>query len=452
MKDEVIQEILKEGRIYEVGGCVRDRLLHRQVDSKDFDYLVCGIPLERLHKILKKYGYTDLVGKSFGVLKFTPYPKDDVVSPTFDIALPRTERSTGPAHTDFDVVFDSSLSVEQDLIRRDFTINAMACDLSNKMIVDPYGGQKDLAAGIIRMVSERSFIEDPLRMLRAVQFSARFEFSLEPETYQAMVDNAALVETVSPERIAEELNKMLIRANCPSIGFRLMQKSGLMKYIIPELEAAVGCDQPGGFHAYDVFEHTLRMIDACPPRLRLRLAAIFHDITKPQHKYPSETGATFYGHEVSGARVAEEVLKRLRYSNDIINDVSVLVERHMFTTDVGPKGLRRFIRRVGRTLIPDLLDLRRADVVAQGKGGTTEDVDEMEKAINDEINRQSPFGRSDLAVDGDLLISTFNLEPSPLVGDILEYLLEKVLDNPEDNQLDTLLGYAKDYLKRNTSK
>ena len=140
-------------------------------------------------------------------------------------------------------------------------------------------------------------------------------------------------------------------------------------------------------------------------------------------------------------------MSRLRYSNTVIKDVVTLVERHMFTTEMGPKGLRRFIRRIGPRLIPDLLDLRRADVIAQGMGGTTEDVDELEQAIEVEINRKSPFSRADLAIDGGEIIEQFKLTESPMVGDILEYLMEKVLDNPDDNQPDILKGYVREYLK-----
>jgi len=437
-----VQEIVREGRLYEVGGCVRDALLYRLEDVKDRDYLVCGIPYERLTEILKRHGRVDLVGRSFGVIKFTPFG----AAVTYDVSLPRRERSTGPAHTDFDVDFDPSLPVETDLGRRDFSINAMARDLTDGALVDPFQGQRDLHDRVIRMVAAESFAEDPLRMLRAVQFAARFEFTIEPLTLASLSANASLIATVSPERIAEELNKMLTRAARPSIGLRLMQETGLLPHILPELGPTVGCEQPGGYHAYDVFEHTLRIIDACPPRLHLRLAALFHDITKPRHKRPTEDGATFYGHEVSGAETAKHVLKRLRYSTDIIRDVTVLVERHMFTTDVGPKGLRRFIRRVGQRLIPDLLDLRRADVVAQGMGGTTGDVDRMEEAIREEIERKAPFGRSDLAVNGQAIMAAFCLEASPLIGEVLNHLLEKVLDDPAENQPDILLRHAGEYL------
>lgn len=448
MKGEVVQVIQQEGRIYEVGGCVRDALLHRDLKSKDRDYLVCGITFDRLKKILRRHGHIDMVGRSFGVIKFRPYSDSGDISPTYDISLPRREKSTGSAHTDFDVDFDATMKVEDDLIRRDFSINAIALDLETNQIIDPHGGRDDLAGKTIRMVSKNSFPEDPLRMMRAIQFAARFEFDIEPTTYRAMVDSVDLIKTVSPERIAEELNKMLTQAKKPSIGLQLMQATGLMNIIIPEMIPAVGCEQPGGYHAFDVFGHTLRIVDACPPILHLRLAAFFHDITKPRHKRLTETGASFYNHEITGAEVARKVLKRLRYSNEIIRDVSVLVERHMFTSEVGPKGLRRFIRKVGQRLIPDLLDLRRADVIAQGKGGSTEDIDRMEKAIQDEIDRKAPFSRSDLAINGNIIRKQFELETSPQIGKIIDYLLEKVLDNPDDNQPQKLVDYVVEFLEK----
>jgi tRNA nucleotidyltransferase (CCA-adding enzyme) len=446
LKDKIVQNILREGRLYEVGGCVRDSYMQRCLDSKDRDFLVCGITLSRLQEILRPHGFVDTVGKSFGVIKFTPFVPEGQPAVTYDLSLPRKEYSTGVAHTDFEVDFDPDLPVEKDLLRRDFSMNAMARDMKDGSLIDPYGGQADMAKKLIRIVTPQSFTEDPLRMLRAVQFAARFEFTLEPETYQALVDNVDLIATVTPERIAEELNKMLTRAEKPSIGLRLMQETGLMRHIIPEMEDTVGCEQPGGYHAHDVFEHTVRIVDACPPRLALRLAALFHDITKPVHKRLTEIGATFYGHESSGGKIAKQVLSRLRYSNNLIKDVVTLVERHMFTTEMGPKGLRRFIRRIGPGLIPDLLDLRRADVIAQGMGGTTEDVDELQQAIQEEINRKAPFSRADLAVDGGDIIEKFNLSESPLVGDILEYLMEKVLDNPDDNTPEILMGYVQEYL------
>lgn len=443
LSQAAIDGILAAGRIYEVGGAVRDSLMPgRKV--KDRDYLVTGVPYDQLTKILRPHGRVDLVGRSFGVIKFTEFRKEK--SYTFDISLPRREHSTGVGHKDFEVDFDPSIKVEDDLTRRDFTINAMAIALDSDRLIDPLGGKLDLENRRLRMTSEQSFKEDPLRMLRAIQFAARFEFTIEDQTLAAIREHVGLIDTVSPERIAEELNKLLVLAQKPSIGFRFMQELGLLGHILPELEACVGVEQPGGFHAYNVFDHTLVCIDEAPPKLNVRMAALFHDINKPQAKrLTDEGGATFYGHDTVGARTAKKVLKRLHYGNDFIKEVVTLVDRHMFTTDVTDKGMRRLIRRVGQELIFDLLDLRRADVVAQGKGGTTEDVDEFEQQIQDEIDRKPPFSLSDLAINGHDIMKRYDINPSPIIGKILNHLMEQVLDNPENNTRETLTTLADRY-------
>lgn len=453
-----IDTIAARGAIYEVGGAVRDRLLELERGGADIDYLVCGIPMDELIGLLRKTGRVDVVGKSFGVIKYTEFSKDldgNKISRTFDIALPRRDVSTGAGHKDFTVDFDPSIPIEDDLRRRDFTINAMAESLPDRTLIDPYGGQADLEKRILRIVAPDSFVEDPLRMLRGVQFAARFSLTPEPETLRSLIENAQLIKTISPERIAEELNKLLTRAGKPSVGFRLMQETGLLEYVIPELVPAVGCDQPGPYHRWDVFEHTLQVIDAAPKRLRIRLACLFHDIEKPGAKRvipladregPESKGATFYGHEAFGARTAKKIMKRLRYSNELTEQVSLLVDKHMFTTAVTPKGLRRLVRKVGVDLIFDLLDLRRADVTGQGMGGSTDDVDEFEREIREELERKPPFSRGDLAINGHDIMREFKLEPGPLLGQTIDHLMEKVLDNPEDNTPDRLRESVREFL------
>jgi len=440
---DTIDNILARGRVYEVGGAVRDRYLSKANATKDRDYLVTGVPYDELTRILKEHGRVDLVGRSFGVIKFTEFRRETAY--TFDISLPRKEHSTGIGHKDFDVNFNPSLPVEDDLARRDFTINAMALALDTDELIDPFGGMVDLENKILRMTSPRSFEEDPLRMLRAIQFAARFNFQIEVGTFEALRTHAALILSVSAERIADELTKLLVQAEAPSIGFRLMRNSGLLQYILPELEACVGVTQPGGYHKYDVFEHTLQCIDSAKPSLGLRLAALFHDINKPQAKRLVDDGCTFYGHETLGAKTARNVMDRLRFSKELNKEVTTLVERHMFTTDVSDKGLRRLVKRVGVDLIFDLLNLRRADVVAQGMGGKTEDVDIFEANIRAELAKKPPFGLGDLALTGTDVMEMFDIPPGPMVGKILNFLLEKVLDEPEENTKEILSRYAREY-------
>jgi tRNA nucleotidyltransferase (CCA-adding enzyme) len=441
---KLIELILDRGHIYEVGGVVRDSLLKRPVSQKDRDFLVTGIPYEELSKILRKFGRVDLVGKSFGIVKFTP--RDQKI--TYDVGLPRKEFSTGVAHRDFQVDFDYSLPVEEDLKRRDFTINAMAKDLATGEIIDPLGGREDLERKVLRMTSPKAFAEDPLRMLRGIQFSARFEFEIEPLTFKAMKENSHLISSVSPERIQEELNKLLEQADRPSLGFRVMKETGILEEILPELAVCVGVSQPGGYHKFDIFEHTLFSIDYAPKELRLRLAALFHDICKPQCRELVPEGATFYGHERKGAGVAKRVMTRLRYPNQLTSEVVLLVRRHMYTDRVTEKGLRRLIRNVGEDLIFDLLELRRADVKAQGRGKTGKDVDRFKRRIQEELERKPPLSVSDLQIDGHDVMGLCKIPPSPMVGKILNHLLNMVLDDPEFNQREKLLEEALSFYNR----
>jgi tRNA nucleotidyltransferase (CCA-adding enzyme) len=448
LKTEIVRQLTTRGSLYEVGGCVRDSLIGRDVAGKDRDYLVTGIPLDDLVRLLTPYGKVDLVGRSFGVIKFTSRSNGSGPSETVDIAIPRREFSTGVDHRDFQVDYDYSLPVEDDLRRRDFTINAMARNLATGQIIDPLHGKSDLDKRVLRMVSEISFEEDPLRVLRGVQFVARFSLQPEHRTLISMRNNAHLIRTVTPERISEELDKLLTRAERPSVGFDLLREIGMLDLILPELSATIGVEQPGGYHAYDVFEHSIRTVDATPPRLNLRWAALLHDITKPSAKRETEDGgATFYGHETTGARLAKRILRRLRYSNEFIRDVSTLVDRHMFSIPPTDKGLRRLVRKTGVDLIFDLLDLRRADVVGQGMGNKTDDVDAFEKRIREELVRKPPFSVADLAVDGGTIMQEFNIPESPLIGKILDHLLEFVLDNPDMNKEEVLIKAVRDYLQ-----
>jgi len=444
LSDKLINAIVSRGRLYEVGGSVRDSLLDNNPENKDRDFLVTGIPMNDLMAMLRPFGKVDLVGKSFGVLKFCPSGWREAI----DIAIPRTERSTGQAHRDFEVTYDPHLPIEIDLRRRDFTINAMAREIPSGEIIDPYNGRKDIADRQIRIVFPEAIIEDALRILRGAQFAARFEFDIEPDTLDAMKNGAHLIDTISPERIAEELNKMLLKADKPSIGFHLLQKIGVLERFLPELSNAVGVEQPGGYHRWDVFNHTMVCLDAAPKKLNIRLAALFHDLGKPATRELVEGGATFYGHDKLSASIAVNAMRRLRYSNDLIDEVEILVSRHMFTDKAGDKGIRRLIKNVGQELIFDLIEIRRADITAQGMGQDPSEVDEFAEKIKAELDKKSPFGLKDLQISGNDIMKIFELSPGPLIGDILDDLLEMVLDNPETNTRELLLARATNFLSK----
>lgn len=439
--------------VYEVGGTVRDRLLHRL--HKDRDLLVASIPYQRLLTLLRPWGEVLPVGKSFGVIKF--YPKDEP-GVCYDIALPRREVSTGVGHRDFEVDFDPDLPVEIDLSRRDFTINAMAQEVRSGRLIDPFGGARDLENRTLRQVSDRAFEEDPLRLLRGVQFAARFELTIESGTLEAMKRHAPLLKTVSGERVAEELKKLLT-APRPSRGFILMEETGMLGEILPELKENVGVLQGNKFANDDVFMHTMRVLDASREDkaiptsgdLELMLAALFHDVGKARTKrfVPEKNRITFYCHQLVGRRMFEKRLKALKLSTMGIDgeQVSSLIEHHMFQTKsyFSDRAIRRFINKVGPDLILKLIDLRLAD----NRGGRYPEgirgVLKLRRRIEEELEKKTPLNVKDLAVRGDDVLA-LGVPEGPQVGKILKELLEMVLDDPSKNTKEALLEIAKQRL------
>ena len=437
------------GEVYEVGGPVRDELMGRE--SKDHDYLVRHLSVKQIQNLLEPFGTVTLIGRSFGVVKFTPHGER---AATVDIALPRKEMSTGEGHRDFEVDFDPELAVEDDLGRRDFTINAMARNLNDGKIIDPFNGQKDLKERTLRQVFHDAFKEDPLRLMRAVQFAARLNLKIEDKTWEAMREHAPLIKTVSKERIAEEIGK-LMTAEKPSHGFRLMRDCGLLKHVLPELEAIVGIDQnkqPGE----DVFDHTMRVLDAArgdsaikhPGDLDLMFAALLHDTGKSKTKRyhePSER-VVFFGHQIASKRLARRWMERTKISTLGVNSEKVckLIEHHMFETKAyfTDKAIRRFIAKVSPELIFLLMDLRLAD----NRGGKhptgIKGVQKLAKRIKTEMDRKPPFGPKDLAVGGHELMD-LGVPEGPQIGQTLNALVQLVLDNPELNTKEQLLALAK---------
>jgi len=442
------------GRVFEVGGTVRDRLLGRA--AKDKDLLVTGLALDAITKILRRHGEVFTVGKSFGVLKF--HPKDEPET-EYDIALPRKETSTGKGHKDFVVDFDPHLSVEVDLSRRDFTVNAMAIETATGKLIDPFNGEEDLKKRLLRMVFDRAFEEDPLRLLRAVQFAARFKLEVEPATFEAMKKNAELIRTVSPERVSEEIRKLL-SAEKPSEGFVLMRDTGLLGPLLPELAENVGVEQGNKAHKDDVFLHTMKVLDASRKDdaipfagdLELMLAALFHDVGKARtQRFDVEKNRmTFYGHQTLSKRMARKRMSHLKMTVLGVNpeNVAHLVEHHMFQTKAhfNDRAIRRFINKVGPDHILKLVDLR----IADNRGGKYPEgikgVLRLRRKIQDELEKKTPFGVKDLAVRGTDLMD-MGIPEGPEIGRILKELVEYVLDDPQVNTKEALLDLAKKILE-----
>ena len=339
-------------------------------------------------------------------------------------------------------------SIDEDLKRRDFTMNALAWDPVGGRFLDPCGGLSDLAKRLIRAVGDpaRRFHEDGLRPYRAIRLAVALECDIEPATLDSIPGALTQAARVAPERVRDELNKMLSGAR-PSHGFELMRKTGLLSLVLPELLEGYGMWQ-NRYHLYDVYHHTLAVIDAAPrTKLKVRLAALLHDIGKPRTKVVVDGEGTFYNHQHVGAEMARIILTRLRYSRDMIDAVCQLVDQHMFhyQPEWTDAAVRRFIRRIGLDLVADLFDLRLADSLGNGlRPQFSDHLDQFRVRVEEEIEAKNALTTRDLAVTGDDVMRELNIPPGPQVGNALSYLLDKVLEDPRRNQRDLLLQLLRD--------
>lgn len=438
-----------------VGGSVRDQIIGRE--SKDIDVLARGLAEQDLMDALSANGKVERTGAVFGVIRF--FPKDKSI-PMIEVALPRKEISTGDGHKDFKVEFDHRLSVQEDLLRRDFTVNAIAVRLTDGQVIDPFNGIDDIKRGILRMVSDTSAQDDPLRILRGIRFQSQLGFNFELGTAKQISDNAHLLSTISAERVQEELIKLVIGKHAAT-ALRNAQKFGALKAILPELEATVGCTQ-NKYHDLDVFEHTLAVLTNTPTDdPYVKLAALFHDIAKPVVKWVGEDGeAHFYGHpdhphsaphELRGADIARVIMERLRFSKAHTDHVCFLVKEHMFQqgANLGKKAARKNLARWSKANgdltknVNDLFDLREGD--CRGKREAFDaDSDaavklnrDFQNAVLRELEGDNAFKVTDLAVNGhDLMAVGLKFDQ---IGHTLRNLLELVVDDPSLNNRDTLM-------------
>jgi tRNA nucleotidyltransferase (CCA-adding enzyme) len=450
--DALLTGALPQGSLYAVGGRVRDELRTQfeatPISTKDLDYVVTGMPLENLLAALGPLGRIDVVGASFSVLKLS------LGGETVDVALPRRERSLGVGHREFQIEAGPDVSLEEDLARRDFRMNMLARALPSGLLIDPYGGEADIRERRIDILAAATFIEDPLRALRAAQFAARFEYSTTANLRAAMAAAAPLVTSVSAERINDELAKLFVKARKPSIGLELLRETGVLGFLWPELLEGVGIEQ-NEWHAYDVWTHLLATLDASPPGdLTIRLAALLHDVGKPRTK----DGPHFYRHEIVGAEMAEAMLERFRFSNEVVKTTQQLVRHHMYSADpqLTDAALRRFIRRVQPGNTERLFALRRADVRGSGLPKRDDSNERFEDRVRAELARKPAFSVADLSVSGDDVINALvrrGYVPPGFTGDervgaALHWLFEQVTDEPERNERTLLLQNLEQYLDR----
>ena len=425
---EIAAAIAKAGfEAYLVGGCVRDILLGRE--PKDWDIATSALPRE-IQKIFPDTVYENDFG-TVGVKTESEDPKLKVV----EVTTYRIEgKYTDKRHPD-EVKFAEN--VEDDLSRRDFTVNAIAMRLDGE-IVDPHEGQKDLKKKIIRTVGtpDDRFHEDALRLMRAVRFAVELDFEIELTTRRAIEKYSRELEVIAKERIREELAKILMTPNAAK-GVILLEELGLLQNVLPELRDGIGVGQ-NLHHIYTVFEHNVRALDYTAKQgysLPVRMAALLHDVGKPRSKVGDGAHSTFYNHEYIGAKMAAKALDRLRFSRDFIEEVAHLVQNHMFyynVGDVSAHGVRRFLARVGPETVPDLLKVREADRIGSGVAKAVPYklrhlLFMIEKVKNDPISPKM------LKVNGDDVMKILKLPESMRVGWIIVSLLEEVLEDPEKN-------------------
>ncbi|MEO8639718.1 MAG: CCA tRNA nucleotidyltransferase [Chloroflexota bacterium] len=416
-----------------VGGCVRD--LVRGDEPADWD-VATSAPPETVADRFPGATWENPFG--------TVTVRDPAGGPGIEVTTYRVEVGYRDRRRPDEVRWGRSLA--DDLARRDFTINAMAwlpdeaADGSGRL-VDPYGGSADLGAGVLRAVGDPDdrFSEDALRLLRAVRLATRFELRLDPPTEAAIVANASKAADLSGERVRDELVRILAGAAPPSRAFDLMERLGLLKVLLPELAALRGVPQakrlPG-----DALDHSLRTADALPAADPvLRLAGLLHDVGKAT----TLADGHFLHHDRDGALLAEQVMLRLRAPRAEIVRIGRLVRHHMFayTPDWTDAAVRRFMRRVGVDLLPDLFALREADDVASGvdepPGGWKELRERVAAVANDPLEAQQ------LAISGDDLVVNLRIQPGPAIGRLLAALLDAVLEDPTLNSREQLLALAR---------
>lgn len=416
---------------YLVGGCVRDLILERT--PKDWDIATNAKP-EQIQSLFSHTYYENSYGTVGVVSDETP----DETLKNIEITPYRLESSYSDSRHPDQVIFSEKL--EDDLKRRDFTINAMAYNVSSETLVDLYEGIKDLERKTIKTVGNPNdrFTEDTLRILRAVRFATELEFVIDFDTQEAIIKFSNQLEKISKERIRDEFVK-IIMSNNPMNGVILSQKLGLLKHIIPELELGIGSKQKGA-HIYTIWEHNLRALQHSADKempLHLRLSALLHDIAKPHTKrwHKDKKENTFYGHEVVGERVSREILKRLRFSGKIMEVVPKLVRNHLFFSDIDQitlSAVRRIIANVGAENVWDLMKLRTCDRI--GMGRPVEKPYRLRKymAMIEEAMKD-PVSVKMLKINGNQLMELLKEKAGPKIGLILNALMEEVLDDPKLN-------------------
>lgn len=416
---------------YLVGGCMRDLIMQRT--PTDWDVTTNANP-EQIIDLFPKTFYEN----DYGTVGIVNEDTEDKTLKVIEVTPYRIEGDYTDKRRPDDVVFTTSL--EDDLKRRDFTINAIAYNPHKGHLADPFQGQDDIKDKYIRAVGNPNerFNEDALRIMRAVRIATQLNFSIEEETGKAIVKHASGLEEIAIERVRDEFSKVIMTQSSMQ-GIILLHKHELLKYITPELEKGLGLDQNGD-HIYTIWEHNLRALQHSSDRdwpLHVRLAALFHDVSKPETRRWSKekNDWTFYGHDVVGGRVSKKIMKRLKYSRKMIETVSKLVRWHLFFSDIEQitlSAVRRLVKNVGPENVWDLMKVRACDRIGMGRPKEKPyRLRKYESMIEEAV--RAPVSVGMLAVDGGRIIEVTKEKPGPRIGFILHALLEEVLDNPDLN-------------------
>lgn len=430
---------------YLVGGCVRDLLLERV--PKDWDVTTNATPEEIQAIFPDTYCNND-----YGTVGVVNETTEDLRLKVVEVTPYRTEGEYSDKRRPDSVQF--GVSLEEDLKRRDFTVNAIALRAKNDTLVDLFDGVGDIRKKRLKTVGEadKRFGEDALRMMRAVRLSAELNFAIESETMTSISQNAELLSHISTERIRDEFLRIIDSQN-PMMGIVMLEKLGLIDYVLPEIKESIGCEQ-GGIHAYDVYEHLLRSLQAAAEKgysTEMRLAALLHDIAKPATRREGGKNKryTFFGHEVVGARMVKKIMARLKMPKELAERVEMLVRWHMFFADpdlITLSAVRRTIARVGQENIENLLNLRVCDRIGTGRPKEQPFRFRKYKSMVDQALRD-PVSVKMLKIDGERIMKLSGEKPGRKLGYVLHALLEEVLEDPSRNTEEYMDKRAVDLMK-----
>ncbi len=446
---KVISELSDEIQInaFLVGGCVRDLMLNPLAESIDVDIMVEGDGIDFAEKLARKINVPKIVPfKKFATAKI-PFKEYEI-----EVASARLEKYDESSRSPSEVVMSN---IEDDLLRRDFTINAMAVSLNKENFgefFDPFNGMEDLSNKILRtpLDSDSTFSDDPLRMMRAAYFASKLSLDIDPSCLESIKNNAERITIVSQERKTNELLKIL-GTKKPSIGLNILQEAGLMEFVFPEIAVMYGLDQSNEYHHKDIFYHTLEVVDNAAQlsdKLDLRLAALVHDIAKPKTRRLSKSkGYTFYGHDDVGARMLKGISSNMKFSNSTRDYIAKLTALHLrpislAKKDVTDSAIRRLIVDAGEE-IDDLMKLCRADITTKNPKNITKylgNFDRVEKRMNEviEIDKLKAFQSP---VRGNEIMKMFDLGPGKEVGKIKTMVEDAIINGEISNDYSSAMSF-----------